>query len=281
MKNETGYFEGFEQRKMFYQYWLPDSGEIKAYLMAMHGWGTHSDRMAVPAKYFIEKGFAVYSFDLRGHWRNAGDLKGHVKSLNHIQQDIQIFFDLIKKEAGEKKVFLIGHSFGGALSLIYAIEHPELPGVLVSSPELGLSLKLNLTQKIAKAIFPLLVKIAPKAQVAIELVQEDLTSDPEILKEHIEDQEKLVVITTTTYGVMEKGMKYPLKNANKLKVPCLIMQAGNDKIIDLEKTKEFYEKLEIEDKKFISYEGFLHELWNEKERHKVFKDMEEWLNNHL
>ncbi len=281
MKNETGYFEGFEQRKMFYQYWLPDSGEIKAYLIAMHGWGTHSDRIAVPAKYFIEKGFAVYSFDLRGHWRNAGDLKGHIKSLNHIQQDIQIFFDLIKKEAGEKKVFLIGHSFGGALSLIYAIEHPELPGVLVSSPELGLALKLNLTQKIAKAIFPLLVKIAPKAQVAIELVQEDLTNDPEILKEHIEDQEKLVAITTTTYGVMEKGMKYPLKNVNKLKVPCLIMQAGNDKIVDLEKTKEFYEKLEIEDKKFISYEGFLHELWNEKERHKVFKDMEEWLNNHL
>jgi len=281
MKNETGYFEGFEQRKMFYQYWLPDSGEIRAYLIAMHGWATHSDRMAVPAKYFTEKGFAIYSFDLRGHWRNAGDLKGHVDSLNHIQQDIQNFFDLIKKEAGEKKVFLVGHSFGGALSLIYAIEHPEIPGVLVLSPELGLTLKLSLVQKIAKAIFPLLVKIAPKAQVAIELVQEDLTSDPEILKEHIEDREKLVAITATTYGVMEKGMKYPLKNVNKLKVPCLIMQAGNDKLVDLEKTKEFYEKIEIEDKKFISYEGFLHELWNEKERDKVFKDMEEWLNNHL
>ncbi len=281
MKNETGYFEGFEEQKMFYQYWLPDSGVIKAYLIAIHGWATHSDRMAVPAKYFTEKGFAVYSFDLRGHWRNAGKLKGHVNSLNHIQQDFQIFFDLVKKEAGDKKKFLVGHSFGGALSLIYAIEHPELPGILVLSPELGLTLKLNLIQKILKALSPLLVKLAPKVKVAIELIQEDLTSDPEILKEHIEDQEKLIEITAKTYRVMDKGMKIPLKNADRLKVPCLIMQAGNDKIVDLKKTKQFYDKIDIEDKKLITYEGFLHELWNEKEREKVFIDMEEWLNNHL
>ena len=50
MKNETSYFDGRENRKMFYQYWLPE-GDIKAYIIAIHGWGTHSDRMKYPAEY--------------------------------------------------------------------------------------------------------------------------------------------------------------------------------------------------------------------------------------
>ena len=87
MKNETGFFEGRELKKLFYQYWLPDSGEIKAYIIAFHGWGTHSDRLKTIAEYFTEKRYAIYAFDLRGHRRNAGDLPGHIESMDHIQKD--------------------------------------------------------------------------------------------------------------------------------------------------------------------------------------------------
>ncbi len=109
MKNDTGYFEGRETKKLFYQYWLPDSGEIKAYIVAIHGWGTHSDRMMIPAEYFTDKGYAIYSFDLRGHWRNAGDIPGHIDSMDHIQKDIVLIMDLIRELEYEKKIFLMGH----------------------------------------------------------------------------------------------------------------------------------------------------------------------------
>lgn len=278
MKNETGQFEGFEGAKMFYQKWLPDSGDIKAYLIAIHGWATHSDRMAIPAKYFTQKGFAVYSFDTRGHWRNAAELSGHIVSMNHIQKDIEIFFDMVKKDAGGKKVLLMGHSFGGLISLKYAIDHPDLLGVLVSSPLLGIALKLSFSLKVKKALSSLIVKLSPEMIVPIELDANDFTTDQDILKINLEDPEVLAQITVKTYVELNKTMKYALANASNLKVPCLIMQAGDDKAVDAEKTKEFYDKVQIEDKKFILYDGFLHELWNEKDRQRVFKDMEEWLN---
>ena len=124
MKHETGYFEGRENRKLFYQIWLPE-GDIKACIVAIHDWGTHSDRMKYPAEYLTEKGYAIYAFDLRGHGKNRGNMPGHIDSLDHILKDTLLFMDFIKEIASEKKVFIMGHSFGGLISLIFAINHPK------------------------------------------------------------------------------------------------------------------------------------------------------------
>ena len=59
MKSETGFFEGRELKKLFYQFWLPDSGEIKAYIIALHGWGTSSDRLKYISEYLTGNGYAI------------------------------------------------------------------------------------------------------------------------------------------------------------------------------------------------------------------------------
>ena len=120
MKNVTGYFEGRDLRKLFYQYWLPE-GEIKAYIIAIHGWGTHSDRLKHPAEYLTDKGYAIYSFDLRGHWRSTEEYPGHFDDMDHLQKDIVLFSDVVKKDAGEKKIFLMGHTHRMELNGLYHI----------------------------------------------------------------------------------------------------------------------------------------------------------------
>ncbi|MHA1440221.1 MAG: alpha/beta fold hydrolase, partial [Promethearchaeota archaeon] len=114
------------------------------------GFGIHSDLIKIPAEYLTEKGYAIYSFDLRGHWRNIKDTPGHIDSLDHIEKDIILFMDVVKKIAEKKKIFLIGHSFGGLISLIYAINHPMLSGVIVASPLFDLSLNNNFGKKWVK-----------------------------------------------------------------------------------------------------------------------------------
>lgn len=280
MKNETSYFDGRENRKMFYQYWLPE-GDTKAYIIAIHGWGTHSDRMKYPAEYLTEKGYAIYSFDLRGHWRNAGDYPGHIDSMDHIQKDIILFMDIVRKDAGNKKIFLMGHSFGGLISLIFAINHPSLPGVLVSSPDLEIMMELSIGKKFAKKLSGSLSKFAPTKTVEMIINQNQLTGDLKILREHIADDKKLEVISVKSAVEMTNSMKWAMKNATKLLCPVLIMQAGNDKLVDKEKTKEFFSKVKWKDKRYKEYDGFLHELWNERGRAQVYQDMYIWFEKHL
>jgi len=281
MKNETGYFEGREMTKLFYQWWLPDSGAIKAYIIAIHGWGTHSDRLSLPAEYFTEKGYALYSFDLRGHWRNKGEMGGHIDSIDHIQKDIILFTDLVSEIAKDKKIFLIGHDFGGLISLIYAINHPALSGVLISSPLLSMFMNLSVGKKVIKTVSKAISKFAPNKILNINIDQNQLTSDLKILRKYITDKNKINVISVKTLSEIDKQSKWAMENAYKLICPILLMQAGNDKIVDKKMTKEFFERVKSKDKTYREYDGFLHELWNEKGRAHVYQDMYIWLEKHL
>ena len=218
MKNETGYFKGRELKELFYQCWLPDSGEIKAYIIAIHGWGAHSDRLKTPAEYLTEKGYAIYAFDLRGHWRNVGAIPGHIDSMDHIQKDTLLFMDMLREIAKDKKIFLMGHSFGGLVSLIFAINHPKLSGVLVSSPLLGMFLKLSMGKKVIKSISKTLVKLSPNKILDNLIDQNQLTSDLKILREHIADKHKTEVISAKS-AVMS--------NSCKLIVPPFITSCPN------------------------------------------------------
>ncbi|MFX1502436.1 MAG: alpha/beta fold hydrolase [Promethearchaeota archaeon] len=281
MKNETGSFEGRELKKLFYQYWLPDSEEIKAYIIAIHEWGTHSDRLKLVANYFTENGYAVYAFDLRGHWRNAGDTPGHIDSMDHIQKDTLLFMDMLRDMAGNKKIFLMGHSFGGLIGLIFAINHPNLAGVLISSPLLGMFLKLSMGKKVIKSISKTLDRLSSNKILDYLIDQNQLTSDLKILREHIADKHKTEVISAKSAIEIDKYSKWAMDNASKLLCPIFLMQSGDDKIVDKNKAKQFFESINIKDKTYREYDGFLHELWNEKGRAQVYQDMYVWLEKHL
>ena len=281
MKNETGYYEGRELKKLFYQCWLPDSGKIKAYIIAIHGWGTHSDRLKNVAEYLTENGYAIYAFDLRGHWRNAGDMPGHIDSIDHILKDTLLFMDFIQKIAQDKKIFIMGHSFGGLISLIFAINHPKLPGVLVSSPLLGMFLKLSMGKKVIKSISKTISKLSPNKILDYIIDQNQLTSDLKILRQYIADKQKIEVMSAKSAIDIDDFSKWAMENASKLLCPIFLMQAGDDKIVDKEKAKQFFEQIRSKDKLYREYDGFLHELWNEKSRAQVYQDMYVWLEKHL
>ena len=281
MINKKGYFEGRETKRLFYQYWLPDSSNIKAYIIALHGWGTHSDRMEVPAEFLTENGYAVYAFDIRGHWRNADNNPGHIDSMEHVQKDIVLFMDLVKKTSGDKKIFLMGHSFGALIALIFAANHPALPGVLVSSPLLRLAVNLSFSKKLGKKIAGPISKISPTKTIDMVIEQNFLTSDLKILRKHISDDKKLEKISLRSAAEMERAMKWMMENASKLLCPTLVMQSGKDKMVEKGANKEFFENIKSKDKTYREYDGFLHELWNEKSRALVFREMYVWLEKHI
>ena len=280
MRNETGFFEGRELKKLFYQSWRPDSGEIKAYIIALHGWGTSSDRLKNVSEYLTSNGYAIYAFDLRGHGKNTGNTPGHIDSLDHILKDTLLFMDFIKEFAQEKKIFIMGHSFGGLISLIFAINHPNLPGVLVSSPLLGMYLKLSLGKKVIKSISKTITKLSPNKMLDYVIDQNQLTSDLKILRQYVADKNKINVMSAKSATDIDHFSKWAIDNASNLLCPILVMQAGSDKIADASKTKEFFKKVRSEDKTYKDYPGFLHELWNEKGRIQVYQDMYVWLEKH-
>jgi lysophospholipase len=201
--------------------------------------------------------------------------------MDHIQKDVLLFMDTVRKDANDKKIFLMGHSFGGLISLIFAINHPKLPGVLISSPLLGMFKKLSIGKKVIKSLSSTLSKVSSTKILNNEIDQNQLTSDLKILRSHISDKHKIEIMSAKSASEIDKYAKWAMENASNLICPVFIMQSGNDKIVDKKKAEVFFKKARSKDKAYREYAGFLHELWNEKGRAQVYQDMYVWLEKHL
>jgi len=93
-------------------------GEGKPFLI-LHGWGSNSDRWSGVAEKISVKGFKVIVPDLPGFGKSDALLTpwDANKYINWIE--------LFVKELNLSDFYLLGHSFGGALSVKFAIKHPQ------------------------------------------------------------------------------------------------------------------------------------------------------------
>ncbi len=96
-------------------------------IVYLHGWGQNIEMMEPIAKPFIKTNRLIL-IDLPGFGKSsepdyAWDLEDFVEMLNSLLKSLNI-----------EKPNLIGHSFGGKISLLYASQYPVDKLILLSSP---------------------------------------------------------------------------------------------------------------------------------------------------
>ena len=280
-KTEHGTFEAPDDLELFYRVWFPDTlpegKKTKAknsVLVFIHGMAEHCGRYEFPIQYFTERGYTAYAMDLRGHGDSKGR-RGFALSMNQILEDIRSFLNLVKKKEKNKKVFLIGHSFGGQLVLNYGAMHSNhVDGILASSPNVRLKLAVP---KIKLLLAPLLAKVWPTLALGNDVDAKGLSHDPQVVRDYQEDKKVFHTITTGLGNIiLQNQQKMDLLAAN-FQVPCFLMHGTEDPICDPEGTRDFFKKIPAKDKTIKLYPGFFHEIFNEIGKEKVFKDMESWL----
>ena len=91
-----------------------------------------ADATATSSTTSVPKGYAVYALDHRGHGRSDGE-RIKVDDFHDYVTDLKTFFNIVRKENPKRKIFLIGHSMGSAISLAYTAEYQqELAGLVTS-----------------------------------------------------------------------------------------------------------------------------------------------------
>lgn len=272
MSEKEGFYSGaVDGAKMFYRIWEPE--QIKAVLILVHGFAEHVGRYEHVAKYFADRGLVVGAPDQRGHGRSPGK-RGHIDTFQQYLDDLKKFVGLMKKEYSGKKCFILGHSMGGTVSLYYCLKYPEgIDGVIISSAGLKMAPKMTKLKLLAKVLSIFL----PRLSLPSGIDADWLSHDKAVGKKY--SQDPLVYNgATAKFGTeFMKAIDGLQRDAGQLKVPCLIMYAGEDKLVDPRGSEQFFSQLTLEDKKLIKYEGFYHELLNEVDKEKVFKDIENWL----
>lgn len=114
-----------------------------------HGWGGNRETFLDLAEYLQRHGINVLTFDMRGGTgrntygqRESGDIAGAVQWLTD------------SKAFGLKDIVLIGNSIGGAASIDYAVDHPELQGLVLISSVIDLRYTKNFYARDFHLLFP-------------------------------------------------------------------------------------------------------------------------------
>jgi acylglycerol lipase len=277
VQHTEGIFTGRNNYNLYWQAWLPDNLPV-AVLIVAHGIAEHSGRYSNLVNYFVPRGYAVYSFDLRGHGKSDGR-RSYVEHFSYYLDDLKIFCAKVSEENKDVKVFLVGHSMGSTIAIAYAIEHQdELNGLIVSGTTLKAGASIN---KASIFMAKILSVLTPKIGVSA-LGAAYISRDKAVVEAYINDPLNYTGKLSARVGAeLLKTMEYLQHKVSKLSLPILIMHGSADRISDPSSSQMLFDGASSKDKTLKFYEGFYHEIFNDPDRQQVFLDMDSWLQLHI
>lgn len=110
-------------------WWIPSSQADAPALLYFHGNGSNIGDLINRASRFHELGLSVLLIDYRGYGKSSGPFPN--ESL--VYEDAQAAWTYLTqtRQLPPEKIFLYGHSLGGAVAIELARQHPQLAGIIV------------------------------------------------------------------------------------------------------------------------------------------------------
>jgi len=233
------------------------------------GLGEHTGRYVHVGDFFQNAGFNVLGIDVRGQGRSGG-IPGYVERYDQFLEDVRAGI----RAAKVFPLFVLGHSFGGQLVLALAAgNEPNIAGYLASGPWLALT-----TPPAAWLVWlgSLMNRIYPKCRFPTGIERSQNSSDEAHLDSLVDlDFNHGFIAARTFFEIISEARQLladPRANA-----PILIAQGRPDPVTSVEASIEFYQRLEAPVKELMIYDGFRHELHNEKGRARVLEDYLAWI----
>jgi len=265
-------------KRIFAQSWQPE-GEIKAVICLVHGLGEHSSRYTDLAGALVNAGFAVITFDHRGHGKSEG-IRGHIPEYNSFMSDINNLINESTLRFTTRKKFLYGHSMGGNLVLNYALRNSDkdLAGVIATSSWLKL---IKNPSPFMNSVANVLNKLLPALRVFHGVKNSDVVHEETVAEKDLhKDELRHRWISVRTYIILRDAAKWAIENAGSFKFPLLLLHGGSDKVTSPEGSKEFSMLVESECT-FKNFPGLYHEIHRDIGKEEVFEEIIKWIKNHI
>jgi len=278
MDHIEGEFKGEKDLKIFYQTWIPEKS--KAVVQVVHGFAEHSGRYMNVVNQLTPLGYVIYANDHRGHGKSDGK-RNYVDYFDQYIEDEKKLYDLIKNKHHNLPIFMLGHSMGSMIALVFTKKYePLLRGLILSGTGTGAGESISKTLKV---IVKVLAKITPKKYINPGLKADKLSHDSEVVQAYENDPLVNADKITIRLGweLMNNFEKFD-SITNNLKLPLLVQCGAEDSLIKGSE-EVLRNAFNMEDKTILIYDGSYHEVYNEikKEREKVLNDLSNWLDKHI
>jgi alpha-beta hydrolase superfamily lysophospholipase len=254
------------------------AASASASIVLMHGLGEHSGRYQHVAEFFCARGFAVRAYDHRGHGRSGGARGDVPHDATLLDDAVQVITDWNHKFGPTAAApYLLGHSMGGLFAARFAVAGLlPLSGLILSSPVLALPLSSP-----QKLLLKILRSIAPGLAVGNGLNRRYLSHDTTVVEAYRNDPLVHNKISARLLLAMLAAITVAQRDAHLLKIPTLLVYAGDDHLVDANGSPAFFKGLTAGVGTMHRYEHLYHEIFNELDAQSVFTDVSNWLESQL
>jgi lysophospholipase len=273
----SGFIKSHDHTPLFYRYYEADTP--KASVIVVHGFAEHSGRYAHIIDRLVKEHFSVLCIDLRGHGYSKGR-RGDLESFVHYEEDVKAAINFIQhKQPPMAKLFIIAHSMGALICLrLMAKMNNTIDGFVLSSPLLSLKRSMLTAKRFAMNI---LSKLWPLFPLQSQIKGKELTTDKHLAHNYDNDVLVLRKVSARAIHNIIKGYEEAYTIAPLIKHPFLMQVAGEDSIVDIKATKEFFSRVHNKDATIKYYPEFLHEIYNESRKNEAINDFMAWLNKRV
>lgn len=273
MSGIEGELQSADGTRLFWRRWAA-SGEARGAVAIIPGYADHSGRYGHVAELLVEAGMAVAAIDLRGHGKSDGR-RGYVRRFDDYLNDAIALIDAARATAPGKPLFLLGHSMGGLVALQTAIHRePKIRGLIVSSPFLGVAMKVP---AIKEALGRVMSLVCPILSLPSGIDPYNLSHDRAVGNAYAADPLVFKTANARWYTEALGAAEETLLRAGRIQGPCLVMQAGQDRLADPKKSRPLFEALGSLDKRHIVYPEMFHEIFNETDKQVPLGELRDWI----
>ena len=240
---------------------------------------------------FAKQGYDIYLIDHRGQGfseRFGGDPhRGHVERFQDYTTDLNQYVESLNLTEKYQDRYILSHSMGGAITSLY-LEHYESPfqAAAFTSPMLSISLH-GIPEFLVKAITYIFGKISNWfSNVAWYVFGEGayhhktfekngLTTSEVRFKngqQGFKDAPETQLGGPTMWWIYEavNATEEAINNADKIKIPFILLQAGSDHVVTSEGQNEFVNNAtHCTNNQFLRIENAEHELLIEKDKYRT------------
>jgi len=279
---ESGFFKDNDGRKLKTFTWTP-SEPVKALVFLSHGYAEH----LVP--YYSElaedacgRGLVVFGHDHVGHGESEGD-RVIVKTMSEYTEPVIQHCKEMMSKHPDKPLFIIGHSMGGLIALKTSLSPncPELAGMVLMGP------LIKPDPQSASRVQIFMAKIASKIVPTFQIGELNV----DLVTSFQENRDKIASDELTHHGgikallghVLLESMASLEQNFENVNTPYIMLIGSEDKICNVEGSKEFHKMSGSTDKSIKVIDDGYHHLYIEKEdiRRQTVKETCDWIMNRI
>jgi acylglycerol lipase len=244
-----------------------------AVVVFAHGFNSHSGYFQWAAEQLTASAYEVYGIDFPGRGNSDGE-RYYIANYEQFVKELDKLVTIAQTTQPGLPIFLLGHSAGGVLSSIYALEHQDkLSGFICESFAFQVP-----APDFAVAVLRGLSHLFPHAHV-LRLKNEDFSRSQEVVDFMNNDpliaNEVQPTKTVQQLSLADERLKSEMP---AIKLPLLILHGTADKATKPSGSQYFYDNASSKDKTLKFYEGHYHDLLNDIDREIVMNDILTWLN---